>query len=71
MKTGDKIKYRCCFIHYRCLGDKHPTQGMNIKEGTIIKRAKGTDFTGSDWVVRKSSGEIVGIGTEQIIEVIK
>jgi len=67
MKIGDKIKYRCAYIHYKYLGDKHPEQGVRVIDAAIVGKAKGTEFSGSDWVVKHDNGHIVGIGKEQIL----
>ena len=73
MKEGDRIKIKSHYILYRFLGDKKPKQGFEIRIVQIIKPAKGTEYSGSDWVVAKP--ELAhdpkcwyGIGKGQIIE---
>ena len=80
MKIGDTIKYKCHYIHYKGLGDKNPTQGVDVREVVIVAPSKGTDYeSGSDWIVcypkdypitdlrSTSNAKHWGISNEQII----
>lgn len=75
LKHGDRVKIKVHWILYKYLGDKHPKQGCDIRDIVIIGKAKGTDFTGSDYVVCKPELAndpkcYYGISKEQVIEVL-
>ncbi len=73
MKTGDKIKIKVHWLQYAYLGDRHPKAGFDIRDVVVIGPAKGTSYSGSDWIVYGCLDRAkyqYGIGNEQIIEVL-
>lgn len=72
LKSGTRIKVKSHYIRYKYLGDKNPSQGVEIKEAIVVKSAKGTEYHASDWIVCKPDNPDwqYGISNDQIIEIV-